>query len=252
MSEPSLRSEVQFTLPIGLADGSGTLQRTGTMRLATARDELFAPSDPRVKRDPSTLMLVLLSKVTTQLGTLADVEIGDIESLYVADLRYLEEMYNRLNGPEPDVAMQCPHCGHAFAADFAQLKPLAPGRTSAGEVLVEHAFELPKGFVDRTGAVHRKGIMSLARARDEMIAPKDPRVRRHPSYVLAVLLARVVEELGEIDPITTGTVERMYAADLRHLEDLYRRINGELLEFEVECVACKQTFDLEMRPSGES
>ena len=35
-----LQTEFEFTLPKGFVDSSGTLHRAGTMRLATARDEI--------------------------------------------------------------------------------------------------------------------------------------------------------------------------------------------------------------------
>ena len=36
-----LQTEFEFTLPLGYADAEGTLHRTGTMRLATAADEIL-------------------------------------------------------------------------------------------------------------------------------------------------------------------------------------------------------------------
>ena len=35
-----MKSEYAFTLPRGLVDSAGTVHREGTMRLATARDEI--------------------------------------------------------------------------------------------------------------------------------------------------------------------------------------------------------------------
>jgi hypothetical protein len=41
----------------------------------------------------------------------------------------------------------------------------------------EFAFELPRGYVDDSGAVHRSGVMRLATARDELVPLRDDRVR---------------------------------------------------------------------------
>ena len=41
-----LRTEFPFVLPRGYVDDAGTLHREGTMRLATARDEILPLRDP--------------------------------------------------------------------------------------------------------------------------------------------------------------------------------------------------------------
>ena len=53
-------------------------------------------------------------------------------------------------------------------------------------------FELPKGFVDSTGEVHKRGKMRLATAGDEISATRDPRVLSNPSYLTIVILSKVI------------------------------------------------------------
>src|SRR5215472_16321053 len=67
-----LRTEFAFTLPRGYVDTSGTVHRTGVMRLATARDELLPLRDDRVRENPPYLTDVLLARVITQLGSIDD------------------------------------------------------------------------------------------------------------------------------------------------------------------------------------
>ena len=43
------QTEVDFTLPLGLVDADGTLCREGTMRRATAADEILPLRDARVQ-----------------------------------------------------------------------------------------------------------------------------------------------------------------------------------------------------------
>jgi len=45
-----LQTEFPFTLPKGFVDYEGNLHREGTMRLATAGDEIVPLRDPRVSR----------------------------------------------------------------------------------------------------------------------------------------------------------------------------------------------------------
>ena|SRR5687768_14844835 len=93
-----LQTEFEFTLPKGYVDSSGTLHRAGTMRLATARDEIEPLRDPRVGGpDDPFLTVIVLSRVVTRLGTLAQVTPKEIENLFAADLAFLQDLYGIIN-----------------------------------------------------------------------------------------------------------------------------------------------------------
>src|SRR5438067_3523614 len=92
---------------------------------------------------------------------------------------------------------------------------------------IEFEFDLPRGYVDRSGTVHRHGIMRLATARDELVPLHDDRVRENAAYLTVVLLARVVTRLGTITDVHPGMVENFFASDMAFLQDLYRRLNQE-------------------------
>ena len=58
-----LMTEYEFTLPNGYIDSEGVLHRKGTMRLATAADEILPMKDPRVQQNPAYLTILILSRV---------------------------------------------------------------------------------------------------------------------------------------------------------------------------------------------
>ncbi len=89
----------------------------------------------------------------------------------------------------------------------------------------EFEFTLPKGYVDQDGTLHKKGIMRLATAADEILPQKDPRVQANPAYLVIIVLARVIVRLGEITNITTKTIEDLFSADLAFLQEFYNQIN---------------------------
>ena len=94
------------------------------------------------------------------------------------------------------------------------------------ELRTEYEFFLPKGFVDDDGAVHRKGTMRLATARDELEPLRDPRVRdADDPFLTIIVLSRVVTKLGSLSQVTPREIERLFAADLAYLQDLYGAIN---------------------------
>lgn len=110
-----LQTLYPFRLPKGYVDGEGTLHREGRMRLATAGDELSALRDPRVKADEGYLNVLILSKVVTMLGTLSEVTPEIIEGLFVADMEFLQDMYDTINkADKPQIQVTCPHCGKTF------------------------------------------------------------------------------------------------------------------------------------------
>ncbi len=89
----------------------------------------------------------------------------------------------------------------------------------------EFEFELPKGYLDSDGNVHRKGLMRLSRAIDEIVPLRDPRVKSNPAYATVIILARVITRLGAVDEVSPGIIEEIFACDLSYLQDFYRQIN---------------------------
>lgn len=92
-----LQTEFEFTLPRGYVDPEGTLHKRGTMRLATAMDEIAPMRDPRVRANQAYLVIILLARVITKLGNIEVIDTGIIENLFSADLAYLQDFYRRIN-----------------------------------------------------------------------------------------------------------------------------------------------------------
>lgn len=115
-----LQTEYPFTLPRGFVDADGDLHREGVMRLATAQDEVLPLKDPRVQANPGYLVIILLSRVVTQLGDVPDVNPRVIESLFTADLAYLEDLYRTINeNGHNRLAVTCPHCDGSFEVEMS-------------------------------------------------------------------------------------------------------------------------------------
>jgi hypothetical protein len=98
----------------------------------------------------------------------------------------------------------------------------------------EVEFELPKGYVDEAGTLHRRGTMRLATAADEILPLRDPRVQQNEAYLAVIVLARVITRLGTLPDVHTGVIEGLYASDLAHLQRLYETFNaGDDAESEI-------------------
>jgi hypothetical protein len=100
----------------------------------------------------------------------------------------------------------------------------------------EFEFTLPKGYLDADGNLHRKGVMRLSKAMDEIVPLRDPRVKSNPAYATVVILSRVITRLGALEEVTPAVIEGLFACDLNYLYQFYRRIN----ELEEENVDSKE------------
>ncbi|WBO68395.1 hypothetical protein [Streptomyces camelliae] len=139
----------------------------------------------------------------------------------------------------------------AQAADQPQAQPQAPapGPTTPQDhgLRTEFEFELPRGYVDEAGTLHRHGAMRLATARDELRPQIDLRVKENPAYLSVVLLSQVITRLGTITDVHAGVVERMYATDVAFLQDFYRRVNSEgHTRAAVTCPHCEGAFEVDL------
>lgn len=115
----------------------------------------------------------------------------------------------------------------------------------------EFEFTLPRGYIDPDGNLHRRGVMRLATAMDEIAPLRDMRVRGNQAYLVIILLARVIVKLGTLTDVNTGVIENLFASDLAYLQALYRRINEEgQSTIPVTCPECQAKFEVDLANLG--
>lgn len=113
-----LQTEYSFTLPRGYVDMQGRLHREGTMRLATAMDEIAPMRDPKVRDNQAYLTIAILSRVVTRLGEIVEVNSTTVERLFTADLVYLQDFYRRINNNgTSELTVTCPNCSNVFQVE---------------------------------------------------------------------------------------------------------------------------------------
>ena len=90
----------------------------------------------------------------------------------------------------------------------------------------EFEFTLPKGYLAPDGVLHRRGVMRLATARDEIEPLRDRSIEGPDDpYLTVLVLARVVTSLGTLTAVGAAEIEGLFAADLAFLQDLYGIVN---------------------------
>lgn len=111
----------------------------------------------------------------------------------------------------------------------------------------EFEFVLPKGYVDKDGNLHKKGVMRLATAKDEIAPLQDHRVRNNESYMIIILLARVITQLGDLKNIDTATIEKLFSVDLDYLQRFYQKVNSEeSTDVSITCPHCETKFSMSL------
>jgi hypothetical protein len=117
-----LQTEFPFVLPKGYVDDLGNVHREGTMRLATALDEIAPLRDPRVRNNEAYLVIILLAQVITRLGSLTRVTPPMVERFFAVDLAYLQELYRELNDLEARTILTvCPKCNEEIEVEVPSL-----------------------------------------------------------------------------------------------------------------------------------
>jgi hypothetical protein len=118
-----MQTEIAFTLPRGYVDERGTVHNEGTMRLATARDEIEPLREVNVRENQAYLSILLLARTITRIGGITDVTPGLVESLYAADFDHLQRLYERVNSNGEAVGVvSCPACSHSFEVDLTEIQ----------------------------------------------------------------------------------------------------------------------------------
>jgi hypothetical protein len=118
-----MQTEYAFTLPRGYVDAAGTVHREGTMRLATARDEIEPLRDVQARQNEAYLAVLLLARVVTRIGDLTEITPDVVEGLFAADFDHLQRLYERINTDGEAVgAVTCPHCAQPFEVDLTEIE----------------------------------------------------------------------------------------------------------------------------------
>lgn len=118
-----MQTEIAFTLPRGYVDAGGTVHREGTMRLATARDEIEPLRAVDVRQNEAYLTVLLLARTITRIGELTSITPELVEGLYAADFDHLQRLYERVNSDGEAVGIvSCPSCSHRFEVDLTEIE----------------------------------------------------------------------------------------------------------------------------------
>ncbi len=116
----------------------------------------------------------------------------------------------------------------------------------------EFSFTLPRGLIDDQERLHRKGMMRLATAKDELLVQSTPSVESNPAYGFLVMLSQVISRLGNLSSVNPVLLEQLTLRDIAYLREFYNRVNQTgNAHLSTECPHCQAQFAVELNLSGE-
>jgi len=113
--------EYKFNLPLGLINEDGETFKTGTMRAATAMDEIEVQGGDKNHINQKYRDLEMISKTIVSIDGLGKVTPGQLEELFEVDFIYLQMFFNELNGDGESMPVTCPKCNTSKKVKITEL-----------------------------------------------------------------------------------------------------------------------------------
>lgn len=240
----NIDGEQEFEMLGGYLDSENILHKTFSVREMTGRDE-EAIGKPEVKANGSKLASILLQRCVTKIGTLTPQGLGSmrwqevIRGLYSADQDYILMKIREVSlGKDIEVNHICPNpkCGAklqtTIGVDDFEIEPFR------GKRLVD--FELPSGYRDRKGVVHRSGYLRLATGLDREILT--PAAKNNMAKAQTTMLTRLIK-FNDDTLVTEDVLTDMTTRDREYLQKLLNENSfGVKLTFDVTCDVCGTVF----------
>lgn len=229
----------------GYRDEEGVLHTEFEYREMTGADE-EAIAKPKVRENSAIVTRVFLERCLVRIGTIEKAKVKPnewtsiIQSLAVGDQDFAFMCIRELSlGGDIEVAHKCPHCSTKIESVFATEElPLVPYNG-----LDEIEFELPKGFRDKEGVVHKYGVLRHATGLDREVLSK--LITQNPSLANTLLLTRCIKSLGEIK-ITDETFRQLSLRDRNYLFKVIKEnaFGYDVTNFDIECPNCGKNLSI--------
>lgn len=232
--------ENEFLLPVGYTDSEGNLHQTVTLTPMTGETE-EAISDPKVRDNGGKIITTLLDSVVEKVGNLPRVNKDIIRDLTVVDRDFLL-LKNRMVslGDEVNYMDACPHCKakNEITMDISHIE----AKYLSKEQAKEFTFDLPNGYRDGNGVIHKEITITLPTGRvQERVAQM---VRSNPAQATTSMLQLITVKLGTMDFLNPDVFKKMTKRDRDFISKKMAEIEvGVKFDHEVMCSECGSEFD---------
>lgn len=238
--------ENEYELLAGYTDKEGKLHKTFTLREMTGADqEILGKAE--FKNNSIKAIHRLLASCVMSVGSLRKEDFKSsnawetevIQKMYTGDLDYILIELRKLSlGNEVTVTHKCPNseCGDSLKTVF-DLGELRLENFKTNEV----PFELPNGYTDKKGAVHKAGKMRLPTGLDREVI--FPTVRKNKMYATNILLSRICT-FDDGTLLDFNVIRALGVKDIKYLANLLgtELAFGYDTDVETSCPNCGTEF----------
>lgn len=225
----------EFLLPVGYLDDEGVLHRRVKLTPMTGESEEMM-SDAKVRDNAGKMITELLLSVVEELGTVKKVNREVLRELATKDRDFLILKNAQVSvGDEISFVDSCPHCKgkNEITVDIAGIEV----KYMDTEEPREFTFELPNGYKDREGKVHKKITVRLPNGRvQERIATV---LRANPAQAVSMMLQLITKKLGDIDFINPEVFKKMTKKDRDFISKQLDKVEvGVSFNLDATCSSC--------------
>ena len=233
--------EEVFELLAGYVDEEGTVHKEFAIKEITGVEE-EAISKPGIRENGGKVVRTILERCITRIGTLTP-KVGQsawrdiIQSLSVSDQDYALLKIRELTlGSEIEMEHKCPHC-KADLRTVVEIHELEI-KPFGGEKELD--FELPRGYRDKQGTIHRHGKIRFPNGFDREVL--DTVARKNIGTANTMLLTRCIVELGDVK-IHDNIIRELSIRDREYLLNVIKDNSyGVKLETDITCSSCGEEF----------
>ena len=219
---------------------TGTLYDTFSYREMDGRDE-EAINKSEVKTNGAKLANVLVERCVTEIGVFKKSEMGTkawadfVRKLCGGDLDYMMVKIRELSkGDTVTFSHKCPRCGTKLTTEMKcsdfEVTPFE-GKS------IYIPFELPRGYKDKNGNIHKTGTVRLANGYDREVIT--PLYAKNRAVATTKMLMRIMQ-FDDETPLNEDCLRSMSLRDRDYLEKLVsdNSFGIEMKFDELKCPSC--------------
>lgn len=239
-------AEEVFTLPGGYRDEDGVIHTEFQIKEMTGvEEEAIAKAD--IKSNGGKVMRTLIERCCTRIGSLTKKKEGGAkwreiaQNLMVGDQDYIVlKIREQSIGEEIEVSHECTECKAKL--DTVMLVSELPIVPFQGDF--EIPFELPRGYKDKNGTIHREGTLRLPIGVDREIL--DPVSKKNLGEANTLMLSRCVLSLGTAH-LSSELIRNLSVRDREFLFKLLKEnMFGVDVDTEITCTNCLHEFKVSL------
>lgn len=231
--------EDEFLLPVGYTDAEGVLHRNISLVPMTGETE-EAIADPKVRDNGGKMITELLFSIVDKLGTVKKVNKEVLRDLTTFDRDFLLIKNAQVSiGDEITYQDKCSHCRGNNEVNV-NLKDMEVKYLSVDDER-ELTFDLPRGYKDKDGKVHKKITIIIPTGRvQERIAQL---IRTNPASATTMMLQLITKKLGDLPFINPDVFKSMTKKDRDFISKKIAELEvGVSFSFPVVCSQCGEEY----------